>query len=98
MKHMIKIELLYSKEMLYQLLLKLIHQLQCKLLPLLTLFNPLSLQKHLENHSKCHMIKFSHILLPIVLNIKFKTMIIMKLENKNWELKEDSENDCINDL
>ena len=98
MKHMIKIELLYSKEMLYQLLLKLIHQLQCKLLPLLTLFNPLLPQNHQENHSKCHMIKFFHTLLPIVLNIKFKTTNIMKLENKNWELKEDSENDCINDL
>ena len=99
MKLMTKIESLYSKEKLYQLLLKLILQLQCKLLPQLTLFNPLLPQNHQENHLKCHMIKFFHTLLPIVLNIKFKTTNIMKLENKNWELKEDSENDLlINDL
>ena len=99
MKHMTKIELLYSKERLYQLPLKPILQLLCKLLPQLTLFNPLSHQKLQENHLKCHMIKLFHILLPIALNIKFKTTIIMKLENKNSELKEDSENDLmIHDL
>ena len=95
---MTKTESLCSKEKLYQLLLKPILQLQCKLLLQLTLFNPLLHQKLQDNHSKCHMIKLFHILLPIALNIKFKTINIMKLENKNSESKEDSENDCINNL
>ena len=91
MKHMIKIELLYSKEKLSQLLLRPIPQLQCKSPLQLTQFNPPLPQNNLENHSKCHMTKLFHTLSPIVLNIKFKTMSIMKPEKQNSELKTDSD-------